>query len=239
MFQYMEHIWSEGLILYNFIMKQIVKDAVLENLQALKYMGFEYINIKLDNYNKIQCDLPTSLETLENIVVNCSLCNFSQNNKNIIFGEGNKRSKIIFLNLYSLDLQNNKNIFTGNSAKIISSICLNVLNITIEDIYIVNILKCVPTKNIENCNSEINICKPYIQKQIDIIQPKIIVAFGDSYNYLTNSNKSLEQLRESTQDYNGIKVISTYHPTHILRNPSCKKDVFEDFKKVKLLMELP
>ncbi len=221
-------------------MKQIVKNVVLKNLQSLKYMGFEYIDIKLNDYNDIKCDLPTSLDALENIVINCNLCNFSQNNKSIMFGEGNKDSQIMFLNLYSSDFQeqNNKNIFTGNSAKIISDICTNVLGISIEDIYIVNILKCAPTKDIEDCINEINICKPYIQKQIDIIKPKLIVAFGDCYNYLANSNKSLEQLRETTEDYNDIKVISTYHPTYILRNPSCKKDVFEDFKKVKLIMDM-
>ncbi|MCK5109954.1 MAG: uracil-DNA glycosylase [Arcobacteraceae bacterium] len=220
-------------------MKQKVKNVVLKNLQTLKYIGFEYTDIKFDNYDDTQYDLPASLDTLENIVTNCSLCNFSQNNKNILFGEGKKDSNIVFLNLYSSSLQSeNKNIFTGNSAKMLSKICLNVLGIPIDDVYIVNILKCIPSKNIEDCATEINTCRPYIQKQLDIINPKLIVAFGDSYNYLANCNKSLVQLRQETQEYNGIKVISTFHPTYILRNPSCKKDVFEDLQKAKSIMEL-
>jgi DNA polymerase len=98
-------------------------------------------------------------------------------------------------------------------------------------------LKCIPNKSIESCQNEINICKPYIYKQLDIINPKLIVAFGDSYNYLVPSGKTMAQLREDIQEYNGAKVVTTYHPLHILRNPSCKKDVFEDFKKVKSILE--
>jgi len=219
-----------------------LKTNILKNLQTLKYMGFNYMH-DIDLTTKqteenLSFELPDDLDKLENIVTNCHLCHFSQNNKNILFAQGNKNSKIVFLNLYSNDNDTkNKNIFVGNSANILSKICTNVLNIAYEDLYVVNILKCIPSKKIENCQNEIDICKPYIYKQLDIIKPKLIVAFGDSYNYLVSSDKPFVQLRQNLYEYNGAKVITTYHPLHILRNPSCKKDVFEDFKKVKSILE--
>jgi DNA polymerase len=222
-------------------MNEKLKTAIIKNLQALKYMGFKYIDLDpsiIKDEQKSSFELPQELEQLENIVKNCHLCNFSKNNKEILFLQGDKNSKILFLNLYSNDNDpKNQNIFTGNSAIMLSKICKNVLEIDYKNICVINILKCIPSKSIEHCQNEINICKPYIYKQLDIIKPKLIVAFGDSYNYLVPSDKTIAQLRENIQDYNGIKIVTTYHPLHILRNPSCKKDVFDDFKKVKSILE--
>jgi len=81
-------------------------------------------------------------------------------------------------------------------------------------------------------------CKSYIHKQLDIIQPKLIIAFGKSCNYLLDENKEINELRDLPLDYKGIKVVTTFHPIDVLRNPSYKKDVFNDFKKIKQMLEL-
>jgi DNA polymerase len=97
--------------------------------------------------------------------------------------------------------------------------------VQIKDIYVLNILKCLPT-DITNISSQVQICKPYVKKQIDIINPKVIVVFGEISQYLIDS-----------QDYNNIKLIPTYHPSFLLKNPSLKRDALEDLKKVKSIIE--
>ena len=220
-------------------MQQAMKNKILKNLSALKYMGFNYVDpIKLDNYSNIQYKLSDNLDTLKHVVSNCNLCSFSTNRKNVLFGEGDKNANIIFLNLAPTQLENDTGTsLSGNSGDMLVKMCENVLGVNIDDIYVVNILKCIPSKDIIDCEYEINTCKPYIQKQLDIISPKIIVAFGDSLGYLVGDIKPLEQIRGIVQDYNGIKIVPTYDSSYILRNPSLKKDVFLDLQKVKLMMD--
>ncbi len=220
-------------------MKKDTKNYILKNLQSLKYMGFSYLDpIKFNVDTSKEYDLPNDLETLKDLVKNCNLCSFSKTKKNIIFGEGNKNADLLFLNSAPTQMEDETgNILSGNSGDMLIKMCQNVLNLSIKDIYVANVLKCFPLKEINDCKSEINICKPYIQKQIDIIKPKIIVAFGDSFKYLTNETEQLENLRGNMYDYNGIKVIFTFHPSFILRNPSLKKEVLYDLQKIKLLME--
>jgi DNA polymerase len=205
-------------------MTQQKKNNILHTLTSLKYMGVCYIDpINLNKIDNTKQQLPNDINNLQNIVSNCNLCKFSNTRKNILFGQGNPNANIIFLGLAPSNLDDeNNDILSGNTGQMLSKMAQNILGLSINDIYVVNILKCLPS-NITKFNDEIETCKPYLQKQIDIIKPKIIVVFGDAHKYIS--------------DYPDIKIISTYHPSFILRNPSFKKDVLEDLKKVKNIME--
>jgi DNA polymerase len=198
---------------------------LLKNFYTLKYIGFDYIHLtNFDIPSQSNLQLPNNLEELKNVVSNCHLCSFSKTRQNTLFGYGNKNANIMFVSLAPSVFEDESGDITyGNSKKMFENMAKNVLNISLEGVYMLNILKCIPNK--DDIETEIALCKPYIKKQIDIIKPKIIVMFGDIHKYLLQDISS------------NIKVVSTYHPTFILRNPSIKKDVFEDLKKVKLLME--
>jgi DNA polymerase len=106
------------------------------------------------------------------------------------------------------------------------------------DVYIANILKCRPPNNRDPLPSEEETCKPYLHKQIDLIKPKIILCLGRiAANGLLNSKLSLSALRENDYELNGIKVMATYHPAALLRNPQWKRGCWEDFKKFKKLYD--
>jgi DNA polymerase len=218
-------------------MKKSKQELLIKNLKSLKYMGFKFVeqpNFSTPKQNLQQ--LPSGLDNLKTIVSNCHLCSFSKTRQNILFGIGNDKADIVFLGLAPSMLDDeDDNILSGNSGAMLIKIAQNVLKISIEDIYISNILKCTPNKN--DIDMEIDICKSYIKKQLDIIKPKIIVAFGDVYRYLVDEDKPLSKIRGIVQVYNDIKVMPTYHPSFILRNPSLKQELFEDIKKVKTLME--
>ena len=220
-------------------MKEITKNNILHHLQQMKYMGFKYSDsIELNTKENIISELPLNSSSLENTMLNCNLCSFSKSRKNILVGQGNLDADVIFLNMApSIVEDEGAELLLGNSGTMLKKMAKNILKIDIEDIYILNILKCLPNKDIEESNIEINLCKPYIQKQLDIINPKLIIAFGNSYKYLTNDDKDISEIRGNMQYYNNIKIIPTYDPSFILRNPSQKKDVMNDLEKAKLLMD--
>jgi DNA polymerase len=221
-------------------MTTIMQNNILSNLESLKYMGYRYIDNPVFSQNKtIDSALPNELEKLKNIVLNCNLCSLRNSRKSILFGEGFKNAQILFLGLHPSNLDDEKNkLLTGQTGKMIINMCQNILHIPIEKVYVLNILKCTPKLNSQDLSNEIKICTSYTLKQIEIINPKIIIAFGQTYEYLLNNNKHFNEVRGIIQQYNDIDVMSTYDPSYILRNPSYKKYVLEDLKKIKNLMEI-
>ena len=107
----------------------------------------------------------------------------------------------------------------------------NVLFLKRSDIYIANIIKCRPPQSRDPEIEEIDACKGYLLKQIEIIKPKIIVTLGRiAFRYLLNDTTPITKARGKMYDFNGIKVIPTYHPSYLLRNPSKKKEAMVDLK---------
>jgi DNA polymerase len=201
-------------------------------------MGFHYINqVSFDKFINIE-ELPNNLDDLEVVVSNCNLCSLSNSRKSVLFGKGNESADVMFMSLSPSLLEDESgDLVYGEKGEMLTKMSQNILGLSISDIYVLNILKCMPTHN-SNYIEAFSICKPYIQKQIDIINPKVIVAFGDVCKYLIDDTKILSKIRGIVQSYNGIKVVPTYDPLFILRNPSLKKDVLDDLEKVKSLMEL-
>jgi DNA polymerase len=112
-----------------------------------------------------------------------------------------------------------------------------VLELSRKDVYIANIVKCRPPNNRVPTIEEAQSCKPYLLKQIDIIRPEILVCLGKTaFMYLMNENMPISKVRGQIFEYKGRKVIPTYHPSFLLRNPSAKKDAYKDFLLIKSLL---
>ena len=129
-------------------------------------------------------------------------------------------------------------VFVGRAGELLTKMIENVLYIKRESVYISNIVKCRPPNNRAPTSSEALTCRAYLFKEIEIVKPKIIVALGSSaYHYLTNDNTPISQIRGNVIDFNSGKLIPTFHPSYLLRNPSAKKEAFADMLKVKELLE--
>ena len=125
----------------------------------------------------------------------------------------------------------------GRSGELLTKMIENVLHLKRDDVYITNIVKCRPPNNRIPTPTEAHTCHPYLLKQIEIIKPKLIVTLGaTAYHYLTGEETSISKIRGTLHRQNGYTLIPTYHPSYLLRNPSAKKEVFEDLLKVKELM---
>jgi DNA polymerase len=174
------------------------------------------------------------LEQLKNEVNNCTACALSQKRTNVVFGEGFSKAKIMFIGEgpgYYEDQMGRP--FVGKSGELLDKI-LGVCGFTRDEhVYIANIVKCRPPENRDPLPEERSACLPYLLKQIEILQPKIIVLLGaTALKGLIDPNAKITQLRGTWLEWNGFQVMPTFHPSALLRNEQLKRPAWEDFKKV-------
>ncbi len=213
---------------------------ILNHLNSLKMLGYNYCDsIDINSCSTSSFDLPNDLELLNQFVQNCNLCEFSKYKTKIDFSQGNKNSKIIFVDQMPSIIEDDKDkLLLGKSGELLINMIEKVLKISYEEFYYTNIIKCKISSKKEPTQTEINCCKPYISKQIELIKPKLIVALGEeTYRSLTNDKTSIEQIRGTIAKFNGTFIIPIYHPSYLLRNPSAKKEAYVDMLKIKSLLE--
>lgn len=208
-------------------LKKIV-EAVSGYLEIEKKMGVSCFFI--DKKIKERLFL---LEKVREEVLNCKRCCLYKTRKNIVFGEGNPYAKILFLGEApgeEEDIEGRP--FVGRAGKLLTQI-IEAMGLRREDVYITNALKCRPPHNRSPYPEEIKACFDYLKRQIDIIRPWVICALGRFANLaLSKEDLSLSRLHGKEYIYEGIKVIPTFHPAYLLRNPQEKKSSWQDFKKV-------
>ncbi len=174
------------------------------------------------------------LRSLKDEVVECEKCSLCKTRKNGVFGDGNVNARLVFVGEapgFEEDLQGLP--FVGAAGKLLTKI-IEAMGFKRGDVYICNVLKCRPPQNRSPLPSEIVACQDYLNKQLEIIKPKVICALGKfSAQLLTNSEEPISRLRGRFFDYQGIKLMPTFHPAYLLRNSSGKKLVWQDMKKIK------
>lgn len=183
--------------------------------------------------------LPSSMEALKKQALGCHLCELSKSRNSVVFGEGNEESQILFIGEGPGATEDDTGRpFVGLAGDLLTNMIEKVLLIERSEVYIANIVKCRPPKNRLPTPTEAHTCMPYLLKQIDHIKPKIIVTLGHTaYHYLTGDESKITQVRGAVQNRENYKIVPTYHPSYLLRNPSAKKEAFVDMKLIKSLME--
>ena len=215
-------------------MKRVYNALHLKRALILKELGIEYID-PIEEFKEPEIDLPNSLNDLKDLVKKCYLCQLSKSRKNVVFGEGNPNAKILFVGEAPGAIEDNTGKpFTGRSGELLTKMIESVLQIKRDKVYISNIVKCRPPNNRTPTAQEALSCKPYLQKEIDTIKPKLIVALGETaYSYLTNDTTPIGKVRGHIFNLGNYKIIPTYHPSYLLRNPSAKKEAYIDMLKIK------
>lgn len=219
-------------------MTKTVKNQILKNLYYLKSFGYEY-HESLDFFSPEvrNFKLPNNLEELKNSVEHCYLCELSKSRKNVLFSYGNSNSDIMFISDEPSNSEDEMGVFyTGKSGELLSKMIENVLNIKKEDVYLTTLVKCKSINGLNN--SCIDTCNDYLIKQIELVNPKLIVALGEkAYSYLLKNSSDFAQIRGKELSFNGISLIATFSASYLLRNPSSKKDAYYDMLKIKNYME--
>jgi uracil-DNA glycosylase family 4 len=175
---------------------------------------------------------------LKKAVAGCERCSLCATRTNTVFGVGDPKARIVFVGEApgrDEDLQGVP--FVGRSGKLLDKI-ISAIGFTREDVFIANILKCRPPNNRDPQENEVAACEEYLARQLQLIDPVVICALGRvAGQNLLKTKKSLKVLREEIHHYNGIRLIVTYHPAALLRNPNFKRPTWEDMKLLKKICD--
>ena len=177
-----------------------------------------------------------SLEELNGMINQCMNCGLGQTRKNFVFGVGNPQADALFIGeAPGADEDEQGEPFVGRAGMLLNDI-IKAIKFKREEVYIANILKCRPPGNRNPSSSEMITCMPYLIKQIELINPKIILCLGRvAANALLNNNESLSKMRGQVHEFEGRKLMVTYHPAALLRNPNWKRGCWEDVQKFRKL----
>ncbi len=185
----------------------------------------------------------TVQETLDEIKVDigaactrCKLCTLGRSQ--IVFGVGNPKARLMFVGEAPGEDEDKKGEpFVGRAGQLLTKI-VEAIGMTRDQVYIANVIKCRPPDNRNPEPDEVAACEPFLFRQIDVIQPKVIVPLGKfAAQCLLKTVDPITKLRGRQFDYRGTMLIPTFHPAYLLRNPSAKREVWEDMKKVRALLQ--
>lgn len=179
-----------------------------------------------------------SLDTLNQMICTCQKCPLGQSRTRFVFGVGRADADIVVIGeAPGADEDASGEPFVGVAGQLLNKI-LAAIHLTRDDVYIANILKCRPPGNRRPERFEVGQCEPYLIKQLDLIRPKFILALGlTAANTLLNRNAKMGELRGTIHDYHGVKVVVTYHPAALLRNPQWKRPAWEDVQMLRRLYD--
>jgi len=180
----------------------------------------------------------TTLDDLNSMICTCVKCPLGNTRIKFVFGVGNPNADIVFVGeAPGADEDAQGEPFVGRAGQLLNKI-LEAIHFKREDVYICNILKCRPPNNREPQAEEVDVCEPHLWKQLEIIKPKIIVCLGRvAGQTLLRTSESLGTMRGKVHNYRGIKLVVTYHPAALLRNPNWKKPTWEDVQWIRKMYD--
>jgi len=179
-----------------------------------------------------------SLARLDEMINTCTKCGLGQTRTKFVFGVGNPHAGLVLIGeAPGADEDAQGEPFVGRAGQLLNKI-LEAIGFQRNEVYICNILKCRPPGNREPATDEVALCEPYLWKQLDLIKPKVILCLGRvAAKALLKTNEALGAMREHLYDYRGAKVVVTYHPAALLRNPHWKRPAWEDVQKARKLYD--
>jgi DNA polymerase len=183
-------------------------------------------------------DQAEALAAVRADIGDCTRCKLhTLGRRQIVFGVGNPNADLMFVGEAPGGDEDIQGIpFVGRAGQLLTKI-IEAIDLKRDDVYIANVIKCRPPQNRNPEQDEVETCEPFLFRQIDIIKPKVIVALGTfAARALLRTLDPISRLRGRVYEYRGAKLIPTFHPAYLLRNPSSKRDVWEDMKVVRGLL---
>ena len=189
-------------------------------------------------FGDISQTLPESNETLgdihREIGPDCPRCTLCENRKQVVNSTGNPTAKLMFIGeAPGADEDTQGKPFVGRAGQLLNKI-IEAIGMKREEVFIGNVNRCRPPQNRQPLPPEVAACKPFLLREISIVRPKVIVVLGNTAcQNLLDTKVGITKIRGEFQDYFGVKVMPTFHPAYLLRDPSKKRETWEDMKKVR------
>jgi len=181
--------------------------------------------------------IENSSETFEDVhrdIGDCTRCSLHLGRTNICHTEGNRQARLMFVGeAPGADEDAQARPFVGRAGQLLTKI-IEAIGLKREEVLIGNVNRCRPPGNRAPMPDEAAMCKPFLLREIAVARPEVIVVLGNTaMKNLLNTREGITRLRGIFQEYNGIKVMPTFHPAYLLRDPSKKRETWEDLKKVR------
>jgi uracil-DNA glycosylase len=180
-----------------------------------------------------------ALKDIREDIGDCTRCKLHRlGRRQVVFGVGNPSADLMFVGEAPGADEDIQGIpFVGRAGQLLTKI-IEAIGLGRDQVYIANVIKCRPPENRNPEPDEVDTCEPFLFRQIDTIQPKVIVALGTfAAKALLKTQDPISRLRGRVFDYRGAKLVPTFHPAFLLRSPERKRDVWEDMKKVRALLQ--
>ena len=163
----------------------------------------------------------------------CARCKLHKTRNKIVFGDGSAKAQLVFVGEGPGADEDAQGLpFVGRAGKLLTQM-IEAMGLQRSDVYICNVVKCRPPGNRQPEPDEVEKCSPFLFRQLDALQPKVIVCLGaTAAQTLLQTNRGISHFRGQWMDFRGYKMLATYHPAYLLRNPAAKGDVWKDLQKV-------
>jgi uracil-DNA glycosylase len=175
-----------------------------------------------------------SLQDVRNDIGECTRCRLHEGRRNIVFGEGSPDAKLVFVGEGpGADEDATGRPFVGRAGQLLDKI-IAAIGLEREQVYIANIVKCRPPGNRTPERDEVETCEPFLFRQLALIKPRVVVALGSpAFQCLLRTREPITRARGQWRDWNGMRVMPTFHPAYLLRSPDKKREAWDDMKKVR------
>jgi len=189
-----------------------------------------------ESMNKIPGD---SLPKILADIGDCTRCKLHRGRTKLVFGDGNSKADLVFVGEGPGRDEDAQGLpFVGRAGKLLTQM-IEAMGLQRKDVYICNVVKCRPPENRTPEKDEVETCSPFLLRQLDAIAPKVIVCLGSvAAQSLLQTNRGISHFRGEWRDFRGGKLLATYHPAYLLRNPSAKGEVWKDLQKVMAVLGL-
>jgi len=169
----------------------------------------------------------------------CTRCKLHTTRHKIVFGDGNPKAELVFVGEGPGADEDAQGLpFVGRAGKLLTQM-IEAMGLQRKEVYICNVVKCRPPENRQPEEDEVSTCSPFLWRQIDAIAPKVIVCLGAvAAKTLLQTNRGISQFRGEWLEFRGRKLLATYHPAYLLRNPPAKSEVWKDLQKVMAVLGL-
>jgi uracil-DNA glycosylase len=180
-----------------------------------------------------------TFQLIRETIGDCTRCKLHKGRTNIVFGVGSVKAQLVFVGEGpGRDEDIKGEPFVGRAGKLLTQM-IEAMGLRREDVYICNVVKCRPPENRLPEKDEITTCSPFLFRQIDVIRPKVICCLGSCASQtLLRTTQGISRFRGEWFDFRGSKLIATYHPAYLLRNPNAKGEVWKDLQKVMAVLGL-
>jgi DNA polymerase len=216
------------------------KEVLVVQNKMQTYVTAEPKSLSLFEKNLNESDVNDSLVKIREDIGDCQRCKLCATRTHIVFGTGDPKAKLVFVGEAPGADEDAQGLpFVGRAGQLLTKI-IEAIGLSRDHVYICNVIKCRPPENRFPEKDEIASCSPFLVRQLEVISPKVICCLGAAAaQTILKTKSSVGWMRGRFQDYRGAKLIVTYHPAYLLRNPDAKRDVWEDMKKIKALLDTP